>query len=154
MERTEVVPVPPLTHMRPVLQCHRLVTHREGPDADPQFFIEVDVETHPLVEVRRSVHEVVQHVIGQGGDLVVCRHANRPLVDLPHADVVEGDSQWADAYGGHFTQEHVRLGEDSCVHALVEVHSPLDRPVSVAGQFGSRREPEVAYLGNHLPVTS
>ena len=46
----------------------------------------------PLVEVRRSIHKVVEHIIRQGGYSVVGRHANRRFIDLTDAEVVEGNS--------------------------------------------------------------
>ena len=120
LKGTQEISVPVLADVRPVLELYRLITHREGPDSDPSFLIQLDIHPHPLIKVLRGVHKVVEHVVGQRSYLVVGCHVNRFFVGFPDPHMVEGDSQGTDADLLHLSQVHRRLGKDTSVNPLVE----------------------------------
>src|SRR3546814_13799011 len=44
-------------------QVGRLVAHGKRPDSNIEFFVELDVEPHPLEEICGVVAEIVEHVV-------------------------------------------------------------------------------------------
>ena len=58
----------------------------------PNSWLRLDVEGHSVVEVLGRVMKVMEHVVRDVGDAVLGRHADRGLVGLAQAQVVEGDS--------------------------------------------------------------
>ena len=98
----------------------------------PRSLIQMDIHEHSLIKILRSVHKVVEHVVGQRGYLVVGCHVNGLFVRLAHAHVIESDSQRTDADLGHFLEIHGRLGQDASVDPLIEIHPPLDSGFALA----------------------
>src|SRR3546814_15521828 len=73
-------------------QVGRLVAHGKRPDSNIEFFVELDVEPHPLEEICGVVAEIVEHVVRQFAKARIGRVSDRLFIGLLQPEMIEGDA--------------------------------------------------------------
>src|SRR3546814_4500671 len=80
LKRAQLIAGPAVADEAALGQVGRLVAHGKRPDSNIEFFVELDVEPHPLEEICGVVAEIVEHVVRQFAKARIGRVSDRLFI--------------------------------------------------------------------------